>query len=53
MGGTEDFYIGRALKGRSVHSLFFPIARSIRSRDGTLIGAAQVGVEASYIAAAV
>ena len=49
IGGTEDFYIGRALKGRSVHSLFFPIARSIRSRDGTLLGAAQVGIEASYI----
>ena len=32
-----------------MHSLFFPIARSIRSRDGALIGAVQVDIEASYI----
>jgi hypothetical protein len=46
----EEIHVGRALKGRSVHSLFFPFARSIRGPDGTFIGAAQVGIEATYIA---
>ena len=48
--GKADLYIGRALRGRSVHSLFFPVARAIRGQDGTFIGAAQVGVEVTYIA---
>jgi hypothetical protein len=48
--GTAEFHVGRALKGRTVHNLFFPIARSIRATNGTFIGAAQVGVEVTYIA---
>jgi two-component sensor histidine kinase len=48
--GKEEVYVGRALKGRSVHSLFFPVARSIRGLDGTFIGAAQVGIAVTYIA---
>ena len=28
--GKEEVHVGRALKGRSVHSIFFPVARSIR-----------------------
>ncbi|HEU0059625.1 MAG TPA: HWE histidine kinase domain-containing protein [Hyphomicrobiaceae bacterium] len=48
--GKAEFHVGRALKGRTVHNLFFPVARSIRTRDGTFVGAAQVGVEVTYIA---
>lgn len=48
--GTTEFHVGRALKGRTVHNLFFPIARSIRAADGSLLGVAQVGVEVTYIA---
>jgi len=48
--GTAEVFIGRALKGRAVHNLFFPVARSIRGADGTFLGAVQVGVETTYIA---
>ena len=48
--GTAEFHVGRALKGRTVHNLFFPVARAIRAADGLFIGAAQVGVEVTYIA---
>jgi hypothetical protein len=48
--GAAEFHVGRALKGRAVHRLFFPVARSIRAADGSFIGAAQVGVEVTYIA---
>jgi len=48
--GKAEFHVGRALKGRTVHNLFFPVARSIRTPDGTFVGAAQVGVEVTYIA---
>jgi two-component sensor histidine kinase len=40
--------VGRALKGRMVHDLFFPVARSIRGPDRTFLGAVQVGVEVTY-----
>jgi two-component sensor histidine kinase len=48
--GTAEFHVGRALKGRTFHRLFFPVARSIRAADGSFMGAAQVGVEVTYIA---
>jgi len=48
--GTPEVFVGRALKGRSVHNLFFPVARSIRGADGAFLGAVQVGVEMTYIA---
>src|SRR5262249_24297841 len=48
--GTAEVFVGRALKGRAVHNLFFPVARSIRAADGTFLGAVQVGVEMTYIA---
>ena len=48
--GTPEVFVGRALKGRTVHNLFFPVARSIRGADGTFLGAVQVGVEVTYIA---
>jgi two-component sensor histidine kinase len=48
--GKAQFHVGRALKGRTVHNLFFPVARSIQTLDGTFVGAAQVGVEVTYIA---
>jgi two-component sensor histidine kinase len=48
--GKEELFVGHALKGRGVHNLFFPVARSIRRTDGTFIGAVQVGVEVTYIA---
>jgi two-component sensor histidine kinase len=47
--GKAEFFIGHALKGRGVHNLFFPVARSIRGADGTFMGAVQVGVEVTYI----
>lgn len=48
--GKAEFHVGRALKGRTVHNFFFPVARSIRATDGSFMGAAQVGVEVTYIA---
>jgi two-component sensor histidine kinase len=48
--GKAELFVGHALKGRGVHNLFFPVARSIRGADGTFIGAVQVGVEVTYIA---
>jgi two-component sensor histidine kinase len=42
--------IGRAVKGRGAHDLSFPVARTIRGRDGTFIGAARVEVEITYFA---
>jgi len=48
--GMPEVFVGRALKGRSVHHLFFPVARAIRGADGTFLGAVQVGVEMTYIA---
>jgi len=48
--GKAELYVGRALKGRTVHNLFFPVARSIREPNGAFIGAVQVGVEVTYIA---
>jgi two-component sensor histidine kinase len=47
--GKAEFFIGHALKGRGVHNLFFPVARSIRGADGTFMGAVQVGVEVTYL----
>jgi hypothetical protein len=49
MSGSADQYIGRALRGRTVHNLFFPVARSIRGADGQVIAVGQVGVEVDYI----
>jgi len=40
--------VGRALKGRTVRDLLFPVARSIRGPDRTFLGAVQVGVEGTY-----
>jgi two-component sensor histidine kinase len=48
--GKAELFVGHALKGRGVHSLFFPVARSLRRTDGSFIGAVQVGVEVTYIA---
>jgi hypothetical protein len=48
--GSASLYIGRALEGRSVHTHFFPVARSIRGPGDTFLGAVQVGVEVTYIA---
>jgi C4-dicarboxylate-specific signal transduction histidine kinase len=48
--GGEAPYIGRALKGRSIHNLFFPVARPIRDSDGKVIAAVQAGVEVTDIA---
>ena len=45
-----DLVVGRALKGRSSHGIFFPVARAIRASDGTFHGAVQVGIEATYFA---
>jgi len=48
--GKTEPYVGRALKGRSIHTHFFPVARSIRGPNNDFMGAAQVGVEVTYIA---
>jgi len=48
--GKAELYVGRALKGRTIHGLFFPVARAIRGPGGTFLGAAQVGIEVTYIA---
>ena len=48
--GKAQFHVGRALKGRPVHHFFFPVARSNRAADATFLGAAQAGVEVTYIA---
>ena len=48
--GHQALYIGRALTGRTVHSIFFPIARPVRGPDGKFSGAVQVGVEVNEIA---
>ena len=48
--GEEAPYIGRVLKGRSIHNLFFPVARAVRGADGKFIAAVQVGVEVTDIA---
>src|ERR1044072_2660342 len=48
--GEEAPYIGRVLKGRSIHNLFFPVARAVRGPDGKFIAAVQVGVEVTDIA---
>jgi hypothetical protein len=45
-----DLVVGRALKGRTLHGIFFPVARAIRASDGTFLGAVQVGIEATYFA---
>jgi PAS domain S-box-containing protein len=47
-GGSEP-YIGQALQGQTVHKLFFPVARAIRSAKGELLGIAQVGVDVAHI----
>ena len=43
-------YVGRLLRGDAAGNLFFPVARSIRAPDGTIVGAVQVGVEVAYFA---
>jgi len=48
-GGKDEAHVGRALKGRAVHNFFFPVARSIHGLDGTFIGAAQVGIDVTYL----
>jgi signal transduction histidine kinase len=48
--GKAELYVGGALKGRGVHNLFFPVARSIRRPNRAFIGVAQVGLEATYVA---
>jgi len=45
-----DLVVGRALKGRTLHIIFFPVARALRASDGTFLGAVQVGIEATYFA---
>jgi two-component sensor histidine kinase len=47
---NEDLVVGRALKGRTLHNIFFPVARAIRASDETFLGAVQVGIEATYFA---
>jgi hypothetical protein len=47
---NADLVVGRALKGRTLHGIFFPVARAIRASDGTFLGAVQVGIEATYFA---
>lgn len=49
MGGLTEQTIGRALPGRTVHSFFFPVARSIKGSDGTVEAVVQVGVEVDYL----
>jgi two-component sensor histidine kinase len=50
LAGKTEPYVGRAMRGRSIHTHFFPVARSLRGPNNDLIGAAQIGVEAAYIA---
>jgi PAS domain S-box-containing protein len=50
MAGGAEPYIGRALRGRTVHRFFFPVARTIRNSAGAPEGVAQVGVEVDYLA---
>ncbi len=45
-----DHYIGKAIKGRTVHQFFFPVARSIKAADGQVQAVVQVGVEVDYLA---
>lgn len=47
---TSDHYIGKALKGRTVHQFFFPVARPIKAADGQVQAVVQAGVEVDYIA---
>ena len=48
--GKTEVYVGRALKGRAIHTYFFPVARPIRGPNHDFLGAAQVGVEVTYFA---
>jgi two-component sensor histidine kinase len=43
-------YVGRALQGRVLHHLFFPVAGAIRAADGSFMGAVQVGVGITFLA---
>ncbi|RPI72071.1 MAG: PAS domain S-box protein [Geobacteraceae bacterium] len=47
---TSDHYIGKALKGQTVHQFFFPVARPIKAADGQVQAVVQAGVEVDYIA---
>lgn len=51
MQGETDLEIGQALLGRTVHHLFFPVARSVRDRDGRIIAIVQCGVDPSGLGA--
>jgi len=48
--GAAGIYIGRALKGRVFHDLIFPVVGSIRSPDGTFMGAVEVRVGMGFLA---
>jgi two-component sensor histidine kinase len=49
LSGKTEPYVGRAIRGRSIHTYFFPVARAIREPGGDFLGAAQVGVEVTYV----
>jgi hypothetical protein len=45
-----EHYVGRALMVRAIHSITFPVARSIRGSDGNFVGAVHVGVGVTFLA---
>ncbi len=49
MGGASEPYIGEALKGRTVHKMFFPLARTVRDPQERVIGIVQIGVDMGYL----
>lgn len=41
----EELYVGAALAGRTVHGVFFPVARAVQNAAGQIIAVVQVGVD--------
>jgi PAS domain S-box-containing protein len=50
MAGKAEFFIGKTLPGRTVHNLFFPVARSVKGPDGGVQAVVHVRVDVSYLA---
>jgi PAS domain S-box-containing protein len=51
MAGEDGLYVGRVLRGRTVHKLFFPVARSIKDASGQIIAVVQAGVDSVLVSA--
>ncbi|MEY4754771.1 MAG: hypothetical protein RJA44_2446 [Pseudomonadota bacterium] len=49
LAGAPEPYIGNALKGRTVHKYFFPVARTVRDAEGRIQGVVQIGVSMDFV----